>query len=246
MNHLHWLDPHLDPLFPSIHRALNEPSGLLAVGGALTTPWLLEAYRHGIFPWFNDGEPILWWSPTPRMVMLPGMAHRSRTLRKLFRASQIEITVNHCFEQVMHHCAQNDLRNDGTWITRPMKQGYLALHRDGWAHSIEVHDRGQLVGGLYGVAIDRVFFGESMFSLSPSASKFAFVALSEWTRQQGMALIDCQLYNPYLDSLGAQLVDRPTFESNLPRTLTRLAMLDPNVLQQLFEQKMRAPHDDRS
>jgi len=245
MPKLHWLEPHLGPLFPSTGQAMSEPNGLLAAGGELSTPWLLAAYRLGIFPWFNEGEPILWWSPTPRMVLLPGTAHRSRTLRKQFRASQIQISVNRCFDAVIHHCAQNDLRSGGTWITEPMMQAYLGLHHDGWAHSVEVHDNGRLIGGLYGVAIGTVFFGESMFSLSPSASKYAFVALSEWTRRQGIELIDCQLYNPYLDSLGAQLMDRPSFEKYLPRALSRLSLLDPMVLQQLFEQKMRAPHDDR-
>jgi len=218
---------------------LEDPNGLLAAGGALNSKWLLKAYELGIFPWFSEGEPIMWWSPTPRMVLAPGTAHISRTLRKQFRKSDISIKVNHCFEEVIDNCSDTDLRNEGTWITEDMKNAYIQLHHEGWAHSIEVFDDGDLIGGLYGVGIDNVFFGESMFSLSSGASKYAFVALSEWAKQESLSMIDCQLYNPYLESLGAQLIERSPFEKMLPCTRRKLSLVDQPDIQELFELKMR-------
>ena len=226
MSNISLLNAEQTPYFPAVEEALDDPEGLLAIGGALTTPWLLAAYQRGIFPWFNDGQPIMWWCPMPRMVLSPGEAHISKSLRKAFRRQPVEIRVNSQFEQVIRHCANNPLRRDGSWITEQMVQAYIRLHKEGWAHSFEVWQQGSLIGGLYGVGIDRCFFGESMFSLQPSASKFAFIALSGWAKEAGLSMIDCQLYNPYLDSLGASMMAKQPFQERLPNQETRLAAMD--------------------
>lgn len=222
MPQLSWLRAEQKPDFPSTALAMDEPNGLLAVGGSLTVPWLLTAYQRGIFPWFSEDEPIMWWSPAPRMVLQPGSAHIARSLRKAYKRYHIEVRANSCFEQVIHQCSQARSAVNGVWITPAMKQAYIDLHHSGWAHSIEVYFNGELAGGLYGVGIWPVFYGESMFSLSSNASKFAFIALSQWTLENQLALIDCQLYNDYLHSLGAQLISRESFENLLPKQLKPL------------------------
>ncbi len=240
MPHLYWLEPEQTPGFPDTQFALDEPDGLLAVGGKLTSPWLLEAYQNGIFPWFSQGEPIMWWSPSPRMVLKPGYAHVSRTLKKQYRRNPVQITRNRCFETVIDHCSDpSHRRDDGTWITDEMKQAYIALHQEGWAHSIEVWDANKLIGGLYGLGIENMFFGESMFSLQPSSSKFAFLALSEWLASSDGHLIDCQLYNDYLASLGAQLITRTEFERHLPKNVVHLSATNQLDLTELIDEKLR-------
>jgi leucyl/phenylalanyl-tRNA--protein transferase len=233
MHNLVWLNANDKPSFPSTKRALEEPNGLLALGGQLNTDWLLEAYQHGIFPWFSEHEPIMWWSPAPRMVLEPGAAHVSRSLRKEYRRLNIEITTNQHFSTVIDLCA--DLRAEGTWITDDMKNAYIELHNQGWAHSVEVWCDRQLIGGLYGLGIDTVFFGESMFSLQRNASKYAFIALSEWSKQNHLTMIDCQLHNPYLESLGAILIGRENFENRLPVTRKQLSLVDRPVLTEILK-----------
>ena len=213
------------PSFPPTSMALDEPEGLLAIGGQLTEDWLLHAYQRGIFPWFSHGDPIMWWSPAPRMVLTPGQAHISRSLKKHFRRqTALSVRANAAFERVIGFCADESLRQEGTWITSDMQSAYNALHRSGWAHSVEVYDHDRLIGGLYGIGIGSVFYGESMFSLSSNASKYAFIALSEWAAENDLSLIDCQLYNPYLASLGGELIGRDDFESYLPQQKKRLCL----------------------
>lgn len=238
MPHLSWLRAEQTPDFPDTAFALDDPDGLLAIGGALTVPWLLCAYQRGIFPWFSDGEPIMWWSPAPRMVLKPGEAHISRTLRKLAKRYHIEVKANSCFDQVIRHCAQPRSATNGVWITPSMQQAYIDLHRSGWAHSIEVFFDGELAGGLYGVGIWPVFYGESMFSRHSNASKFAFISLSSWARQQNLTLIDCQLYNDYLASLGAVLIERQAFERLLPKEIVPLNLENGQDLTTLLQKAL--------
>lgn len=197
--------------FPPADQALDDPPGLLAVGGDLRPERLLAAYRQGIFPWFDDNSPILWWSPDPRMTLAPAQVHISRSLRKVLRRQTYSITMDRAFDEVIHYCA--DLRQDGqgTWITDDMQQAYRALHQLGYAHSVEVWLEHRLVGGLYGIALGRMFFGESMFSLADNASKIAFVALCRQLEQWDFDLIDCQLPTGHLSSLGARPMSRSEF-----------------------------------
>ncbi|TCS42484.1 leucyl/phenylalanyl-tRNA--protein transferase [Reinekea marinisedimentorum] len=240
MPQLSLLKAEQQPVFPPIEQALNDPEGLLAIGGRLSTEWLLSAYQRGIFPWYSDGEPIMWWSPSPRMILQPGQVHVARSLRKQFRKTPVEIKVNTEFTSVIELCARNPLRRDGTWITQQMVDAYCRLHEQGWAHSFEVWQEGALVGGLYGIGMDRCFFGESMFSLAPGASKYAFIALSEWAYTENLAMIDCQLYNDYLDSLGAYLIDRPKFKSLLPTRQSRLNLSQTDQINQLLVNRLSA------
>jgi len=203
--------------FPSIDAAMETPDGLLAAGGDLSKERLLYAYRHGIFPWFDDGQPILWWSPNPRCVILPGEFHVSRRLRQFFRNSAYEIRFNSAFDRVIERCADDRHGQDGTWITEEMKSAYRGLHRDGWAHSVEVYRDDQLIGGLYGLSIDRCFFGESMFSDMTNASKAAMLALCQIIATHGFTLLDCQVESPHLLSLGARLMPRDTFAATLQK-----------------------------
>jgi leucyl/phenylalanyl-tRNA--protein transferase len=201
--------------FPDISRAMREPDGLLAAGGDLSSTRLLAAYRLGIFPWFGAGQPILWWSPDPRCVLVPGAFHASRRLRRELRHSDAEIRFNVAFDDVIASCAEPRPGQQGTWITADMIDAYTRLHADGWAHSIEVWQRGALIGGLYGLAIGRVFFGESMFSRKSNASKYALYALSQYLQTRGFALIDCQVMSRHLTSLGAILMPRSRFAETL-------------------------------
>ena len=195
-----------DP-FPPIERALKNPNGLLAAGGALTVERLLEAYRHGVFPWYSGSEPILWWSPDPRMVLYCDELKVSRSLAKNIRNRGYEVRVDSAFAAVLDGCAERPQ----TWLGPDMKKAYVRLHRAGHAHSFETWRDGELVGGLYGVAIGRMFYGESMFSRATDASKVALLGLVAELRARGFPLIDCQMHTPLLESLGAREIPRREF-----------------------------------
>lgn len=197
--------------FPPACLALEEPNGLLAIGGCLSTSRLISAYKKGIFPWYNPNEPILWWSPDPRLVMFPGRLHVSRSLAKTWRKNVFEITFDQCFLKIMRACAAPREYASGTWINNAMLQAYHGLHIQGIAHSIEVWQGGALVGGLYGLGIGRVFFGESMFHTQTDASKIAFVFLVEKLKAWNYQLIDCQVHTQHLLSLGAEEIERRQF-----------------------------------
>ena len=204
-----WLEG--DAPFPPLSRALAHPNGLLAAGGDLSPERLLAGYRRGIFPWFSDNDPILWWSPDPRMVLFPEELKVSRSLAKAIRNRPHEVGFDGAFGEVMAACAAPRDGASGTWITEPMREAYERLHRLGHAHSVEVRIDGELAGGLYGVALGRVFFGESMFTRARDASKMALVALVERCKREGIALIDCQMHTPHLESLGAREIPRRDF-----------------------------------
>lgn len=238
MPHLCLLEAEQAPYFPPIEQALSDPNGLLAIGGKLTPDWLLCAYKNGIFPWFGDGEPIMWWSPAPRMVLQPGKAHVSKSVKKQFRKAPIEIKVNYDFTSVIDLCSDNPIRQEGTWITDDMMEAYIRLHNEGWAHSFEVWRNNNLIGGLYGVGIGDVFYGESMFSLAPGASKYAFIALSEASKASKLRMVDCQLHNPFLESLGAGMLPKEAFKSKLPKSLVRLNLVSDEKINQLLQEKM--------
>jgi leucyl/phenylalanyl-tRNA---protein transferase len=208
-----WLEG--DAPFPPVQRALHHPNGLLAAGGDLSPERLLAGYRHGIFPWFSEDDPILWWSPDPRMVLFPQELKISRSLAKTLRNRPHEIRVDHAFATVIAACAAPREGASGTWITERMCEAYERLHRLGVAHSVETWIDGDLAGGLYGVALGRVFFGESMFSRARDASKMALVALVERCRREGIEMIDCQMHTPHLESLGAREIPRREFSGLL-------------------------------
>lgn len=201
--------------FPAVETALAEPNGLLAMGGDLSAGRLLDAYRHGIFPWFNPGEPILWWSPDPRMVLVPGEIRVARSLAKRIRNGGFELRVDTAFAEVMRACAAPRGGAGGTWISPAMVAAYTRLFDAGYAHSVETWRDGQLVGGLYGVAIGRMFYGESMFSREPDASKVALVRLAQQLQRWEFGLIDCQMETPHLASLGARTLPRAAFTARL-------------------------------
>ena len=211
---LPWLNPdNYD--FPDPGNALDEPEGLLAVGGDLSPERILAAYRHGIFPWFNPGDPILWWSPNPRTVVFPNQLHISNSLRKTLRKGTYRVTFDQCFHQVMKYCAAPRAYTDQTWISDEMIAGYCALHERGLAHSVEVWREHELVGGLYGMALGKIFFGESMFSRADNASKVGFAHLVRQLRAWDFKLIDCQVANDHLFSLGATEIPREEFQQML-------------------------------
>ncbi len=197
--------------FPPLYKALREPDGLLAVGGCLSTERLINAYRRGIFPWYNADEPILWWSPDPRLVLFPDKLMVSRSLRKTLRKNVFTVTFDKAFSEVMIACAKPRKDSAGTWISSDIYQAYVELHQQGFAHSVEVWFNDELVGGLYGVALGQVFFGESMFHTKTDASKVAFVSLVEQLQAWHFQLIDCQIHTNHLASLGAEDIDRRTF-----------------------------------
>jgi leucyl/phenylalanyl-tRNA--protein transferase len=206
------LDPNdPDEDFPPLSKALREPDGLLAVGGCLSKMRLLKAYRNGIFPWYNPEDPILWWSPDPRLVLFPDKLIVSRSLRKTLRKNNFSITFDQAFDKVINACASLRKNSSGTWITDEITEAYNELYRLGFAHSVEAWCDGILVGGLYGVALGRVFFGESMFHTMTNASKVAFVSLVEQLKSWDYQLIDCQVHTSHLESLGAQEIDRTYF-----------------------------------
>lgn len=204
-----WLT--VDDPFPPVNRALRDPDGLLAAGADLSQERLLEAYRHGIFPWYSEGQPVLWWSPDPRMVLAPAAMTISRSLRKRLQKKDYEVRVDTRFRDVMLGCAVPRADQAGTWITGDMAQAYAALHRAGFAHSVETWIGGELAGGLYGVSIGRVFFGESMYSRAPDASKIALAHLARQLVRWEFGLIDCQMATPHLASLGAREIARNDF-----------------------------------
>ncbi len=222
---LPWLHPSTP--FPPLARALTEPNGLLAAGGDLSLPRLLEAYRLGIFPWFNPGEPVLWWSPDPRMVLFPDEFKLSRSLKKRLARADYDVRVDTAFTRVMRACAEPRDAGGGTWIGEPMIAAYGALHEAGYAHSFETwmrdEDGEHLVGGLYGVAIGRAFFGESMFSRKTDASKVALAHLVAHLERHAFGVIDCQMNTAHLASLGAREIARDAFSA----LLARLTVLPP-------------------
>lgn len=199
------------PLFPDARLAQDEPNGLLAIGGDLSAPRLIEAYRHGIFPWFCEDEPILWWSPDPRCVFLLDEVHVSRSLKRELNKGLYHVTINKAFQEVIRQCAAPRSDQPDTWILPEMQQAYYKLHQLGLAHSIEVWDQESLVGGMYGVSIGRFFFGESMFSRRPNASKIALVYLAHYLKQAGFLMIDAQVGNPHLYRMGASDMSRDEF-----------------------------------
>lgn len=211
-----WLEPDSDPArFPDPAYALEEPNGLLAVGGDLSPARLLNAYRQGIFPWYSDEQPILWWSPAPRAVLFPEDLIVRRSLQKRLRNGGFTVSFDQAFAQVMQGCSEARHGQDGTWITNQMQQAYQHLHRLGFAHSVEVWQQGKLVGGLYGVSLGQVFFGESMFSRVADASKIALVHLVKRLKSWDFALIDCQVTTDHLLSLGAVEISRELFLDQL-------------------------------
>lgn len=213
---MYWLEPHNDDApFPDVEHALREPDGLLAAGGDLSPRRLLNAYRHGIFPWYSAGQPILWWSPDPRTVLYPGELHVSRSLRKTLRKGEYEVRYDTAFDEVIRHCAAPRGDGRGTWLTEEMVGAYCLLHRLGHAHSAEAWYNGELVGGLYGVAIGGVFFGESMFAHRPDASKVAFADLVMRLNEAGYGLIDCQVASAHLARFGAVSIPRRRFIEEL-------------------------------
>ena len=220
-NRVVWLSPDDPPeSFPPVSAALSEPDGLLAAGGDLSAARLLYAYRHGIFPWYEDGQPLLWWSPEPRCVFEPGDFHISRRLRQQLRSTTAEIRVNTAFVDVIQACAGPRKSEQGTWITSAMKDAYVKLHKDGWAHSIEVWQDDVLSGGLYGIGIGAAFFGESMFSSTANASKMALLYLTNRLADGDLELLDCQLVSGHLVRLGARSISRQAFVQRLDSLCT--------------------------
>ena len=208
-----WLDVK-DP-FPPLTRALTHPNGLLAAGGDLSVERLVAAYRRGIFPWYSAGEPILWWSPDPRMVLIPAEFSLRRSLRKRLRKRDYEIRVDTAFEAVMRGCAAPRAGQSGTWITEEMIVAYRTLNQRAIAHSVETWIGGELAGGLYGVALGRMFFGESMFTLVPDASKIALAHLARQLDRWGFGMIDCQMATSHLATFGARMMPRARFVAGL-------------------------------
>lgn len=205
--------------FPALNKALREPNGLLAAGGDLSSARLLAAYRHGCFPWYQDGQPLLWWSPNPRTVLQPDNLHISRSLRKVLRSDQFSVTFDHNFAEVIRACAAPRNEEHGTWITNEMQAAYFELYKQGYAHSVEVWQHDKLVGGLYGLAIGKLFFGESMFSRTSNASKVGFVTLVSALKAAGFMLIDCQMPTDHLSSFGAHNITRDDFAEYLAKYL---------------------------
>ncbi|MGN0921921.1 MAG: leucyl/phenylalanyl-tRNA--protein transferase [Cellvibrio sp.] len=217
--------------FPPVDQALIDPDGLLAAGESISWQQLLTAYSNGIFPWYNEPDPVLWWSPNPRAVLFPDQFHLSSSLKKQLRKKQYLVTYDRCFKEVMKACAQPRNYTDSTWINDTIIDAYSQLHEKGLAHSVEVWDGDTLVGGLYGVALGRVFFGESMFSRSPNTSKIGFAHLVHQLKEWDYYVIDCQVESDHMMSLGAQLIPRREFQSILN------AHLDHNFILALLQEK---------
>lgn len=212
MSSIRWLAPADGPAaLPAPDTALEEPNGLLAAGGSLDPDWLLASYARGIFPWYESGQPILWWSPDPRAVLHPARLHVSRSLRKTLRSSGLVVTADRDFASVVYACAEPRRYTSSTWITPAMADAYITLHSLGWCHSFEAWHEGELVGGLYGMAMGRVFFGESMFARQRDASKVAFVRAIGFLQSAGIELVDCQVPSHHLAQLGASEMPRAEF-----------------------------------
>jgi leucyl/phenylalanyl-tRNA--protein transferase len=195
--------------FPPVEKSAAD--GLLAIGGDLNTERLLLAYRSGIFPWYNDDEPPLWWCPDPRCVLFPDELYISKSMQQLFKRKAFTFTTNKAFADVIHLCAQTRKLKEGTWITKEIEQAYTHLHQLGKAVSAEAWQNNELVGGLYGIRLGNIFFGESMFSKVPNASKYAFISFVQQLQKEAVVLIDCQIYTPHLESLGARMIPREEF-----------------------------------
>lgn len=203
-------------VFPPVH--LSEPDGLLAMGGDLSVERLLLAYRQGIFPWY-EGEPILWWSPNPRFVIFPDELKINKTVRSLLNKQAFEFSINRDFRSVIHHCRHiSRVGQQGTWISPALEKTFIQLHEMGIAHSAEVWQAGELAGGLYGIRMGKVFFGESMFSMKSNASRYCFACYVRQLAAESVQLIDCQVYTEYLESMGARMINREAF-SGLLKTL---------------------------
>ena len=203
--------------FPPVH--LAEPDGLLAIGGDLTVERLLLAYKNGIFPWY-EGEHILWWCPDPRFVLFPDELKISKSMKQLIKKEEFQFTINKAFEEVINNCKTIDRKGqEGTWITNEVKKAYTLLHKKVIAHSAEVWKNGVLAGGLYGIRLGKVFFGESMFSKQSNASKYAFIKYAEYLKEEGVEIIDCQVYTEHLESLGARMIPRKEFISLLKKLI---------------------------
>jgi len=215
-----------DDSFPPLQKAETDPNGLLAIGGDLSPTRLLTAYQHGIFPWFNEDQPILWWSPDPRMVLFPQEFHASRSLKKNIKKNQYRFSVNQAFEAVIEACAAPRAYAEDTWINSRMLEAYKQLHKSGFAHSIEIWHSDELVGGLYGIAMDRIFFGESMFSKMPNTSKVAFWVVSLLSQQLNIKCIDCQVYSAHLGLLGAREIPRKQFQEILSHHCINKEVID--------------------
>jgi len=223
---LHWLDPrNPHQHFPPVHLAMRDPDGLLAIGGDLSQVRLLRAYAQGIFPWYNPDEPILWWCPNPRAVLFPDQLHVSRSYRKAVQKADYAVSFDRAFAEVMEGCSAERAKSRGTWLGADMKRAYQDLARSGHAHSLEVWRQGELVGGLYGIALGRVFYGESMFSRVENGSKLALYWLCEQLKAWNFELIDCQISSPHLLSLGTRELPRDDF-----LRLQRPAAADPGRL----------------
>lgn len=231
---LQWLEDNPSADFPSVNTALTEPDGLLAAGGDLSVERLTNAYRHGIFPWYSPGEPILWWSPDPRFVLFPDKLKVSRSLAKNVRNTSFTIRMDTAFEQVISICANQPRKGQpGTWITKEMQQAYIEMHTRGHAHSVECWNEENLVGGLYGIHTGQIFCGESMFSLENNASKIALVHLCRFLQHHGFKLIDSQVYTEHLDRLGAIMLSRNEYIKTLQQPTT---IKMPANWSELFEQ----------
>lgn len=211
MTQITWLADDPNTAFPPLEQAFREPDGLLAAGGDLSPERLLNAYRHGIFPWYGEGDPILWWSPDPRCILFPEKLKISRSLRKTLKKQAFDIRMDTAFTDVMRACAESRPGQPGTWITDDMLDAYTHMHELGYAHSIECWQNDALVGGLYGIAIGQVFFGESMFSRVSDASKVALVHLCQYLIAHDFKLIDSQVHTTHLESLGAEMISRQDF-----------------------------------
>ena len=199
--------------FPAVH--LAEPDGLLALGGDLSTERLLLAYKSGIFPWY-EGEDILWWCPNPRFILLPHELKINKAIKPLLKREAFKFTINQAFKEVINHCKEiKRPGQEGTWITDEVERAYCKLYELGYAHSAEVWKNDKLVGGLYGIRLGKVFFGESMFSNVSNASRYAFIRYVQFLKDEGVALIDCQVYTEYLESLGAKMINREDFINQL-------------------------------
>ena len=223
MSTIAWLNER-DISFPPTEVALADPNGLLAVGGDLQPERLIAAYRNGIFPWYDESQPILWWSPSPRAVLFPEKIKISKSLRKVLKRRVFDVCCDRSFREVMTYCALTPRHGqNGTWITEAMLDAFCELHRMGIAHSVESWQDGKLVGGLYGIAIGKVFFGESMFSLKTDASKVALVHLARRLRGWGYPLIDCQVSTPHLISLGAEEINRKAFTCLLEENIDKVS-----------------------